>query len=188
MFGINPGILLVVGIAWLTSLAGVGVWQNRAGHTAERGAWQEREYRQLTEYNARILELTQQRREAEERHAQRLSDLSTRHQQEMKNAKAQRDRDVAAAYSGGLRLQFHPTDLQAGRCATPSTGPAAPGRDGGAPGQLQGEAARSVLPPDITAGLLNIAHDADDTARQLKACQDVILEDRRLINEAPSGG
>lgn len=162
---------------WLASLAGVGVWQNTAGHTAERAAWQAKETSEIKSAAARTLELEVAARATEKRHADALAEISTDYERKIKNAKTQRDRDVAAALSGALGLRL-PSSMQAGGSATGSLAAATGGRDGGASGQLP-EPPAATLPPDLAAGLLGLADDADQVAQQLAACQAVVISDRR---------
>lgn len=166
----NPYIILGVGAVWLGSLVGVGYWQNKAGHTDERTTWLSRENKELTEANQKIADLNTAIRETERQHTVRLSDISTAYQKELKNAKAQRDRDVATARAGTLRLQFTPDSQGAGGSETGSTAATASGCNG---------AERTELPRETVADLLELVNDADDVVRQLTACQAVILSDRQ---------
>jgi hypothetical protein len=178
----NPYLLLGLAIAWGISLFAVGVWQHKAGVTAERVQWQERETTALLAANQEITRLNAEARKNEADHAARLAAISTRYQEELTHAKAQRDRDIAAARAGARRLQFAAAGACADASARPEAGPAAGRCDGEARSQLRDAAGGDILalPGDISASLYTLAHDADDLARQLMAAQAVILEDRAL--------
>lgn len=165
----NPYLILGIGIAWLASLVGVGYWQNEAGHVAERVEWQKKDSDELRLANAEITRLNDKARADEREHTERLATVSTTYQKELKNANAQRERDVAAARAGALRLQFRPDSDQACSGGTGEATTAASGRDGGTTAEL---------PREITANLLNLANDADAVVVQLTACQAVVRSDR----------
>lgn len=170
----KPYLLLAVAIAWAASLLWVGIWQNKAGRVAERVDWQEQQNEDLRLANERIKELVTAAQEKERAHTQRIADISVAHTKEINDAKVLRDRDVAAARSGAIRLRFS----QSGG-AVSDRSPVAPA--GAAPGGCDG-CPPGELPGPLAAALYELAHDADDTARQLAACQQVIIEDRRLCN------
>lgn len=167
---------LAAGILWVASLAGVGWWQNAAGHTAERVEWQDRENKELREANAKIVALTEAERRKDGDHAQALVDISTAYQKDLAHEKDKRARDVAAARAGTLVLRYDTAGLEADRCSRPAPGTGPGGRDGAASGQL---------PPAVAADLLGLVDDADDVARQLAAAQQVIVEDRRRCSGSP---
>jgi hypothetical protein len=165
----NPYVVVAVGVAWAGSLVGVGYWQNTAGHTAERVEWQARDNEQLRLANERIVTLQDAARATERLHATRLATVSTTYQKELQNAKAQRERDVAAARAGAIRLQYTPDSERPG------------GSEAGAvttgTGRCDGSA-RGELPRETTADLLALVDDADEVVRQLTACQAVVRSDR----------
>lgn len=166
----NPYLIIGLLIGWLASLAGVGWWQNTAGHTAERTAWQTRENSELRAANAKIITLQASARRIEQAHALALSEISTNYQKDLSHAIKQRAADLAAVRAGTLRLRVqYPASIYAIGERPAETCPGAGGRDG-----PQG----TELPATITADLLALAADADDITRQLTACQRVILEDR----------
>jgi len=166
----NPYVILGVAAAWILSLYGVGAWQNKAGHTVERAAWQERENTELVTANAKILELEEAKRAEEQNLAQAIADISTKYEGEKSDAAKQKARDIAAARAGVLRLRINAT------CE------GAPGSDSGqapaAPGERDA-AAGTELPAEITGRLYALADDADEVVRQLTACQEVVRADRK---------
>lgn len=168
---LNPWVLLVVGIAWVASMVGVGAWQNGVGHVEERVEWQAKDNEELRLANAEITRLNDKARADERAHATRLDAVSTQYQKEMKNAKAQRDRDVADARTGALRLQFNTGRVNPG--GSEAGDPAAtPGRcDGGTTAEL---------PREVVADLFSLVNDADEVTKQLTACQAVVRSDRNV--------
>lgn len=166
----NPYILLAIVAAWIASLAGVGIWQNHAGATAERVAWQAKEGKELIAANALIVVLETQARAAERAHATAISTISTTYQGKLTHAETQRKADVAAARSGAIRL-FDPGASAQSACA--SGGGEAVTRAGGRDG---GEGAG--LSPDAAEFLLSEANRADAIVEQLTSCQAVVRADR----------
>ena len=168
----NPWLLLGVGLIWLASLVGVGVWQRSDGATTERTMWVERENAELVAANAKIVQLNAAARAQEVRHAESLAAISTGHQQEIKNAQAQANADRAAVRAGGLRLyDVAAPGLRACGSLSGAPGATAGGRDGPKGGELSGAAAEF---------LLELVNDADAVARQLAACQQVVRADREV--------
>lgn len=166
----NPWILLGIVLAWLASLAGVGWWQRVDGEAVERSAWQARENVQLATAGKRILALEQAAREQEQEEAARMAAIAGDYEGRLQNVQTQRDRDVAAAHRGTLRLRDPGApSLRADGC---SGGPATAGAgvgDGPAPGELS----RAV-----TADLFSLVDDANAVVEQLTACQAVVRADR----------
>ncbi len=166
----NPYLIIGLLIGWLASLAGVGSWQNAAGHTAERTAWQTRENAELRTANAKIITLQASARRIEQAHSMALSEISTTYEKELHHANKQRSADLAAVRAGTLRLRYsNPASINTTGDHSTETASATGGCDG-----PEG----AELPAAITADLLALAADADDITRQLTACQRVILEDR----------
>jgi len=97
--------------------------------------------------------------------AQQMSQISAKYEQELTHASKQHAADVAAIRSGALRLR----DARAS-CTAPQA-PAAPGVSDGAEG--------CTLSAGVTERLYGLADEADRNTRQLAACQQVIIEDRK---------
>lgn len=157
-------------LAWGASLVAVGWWQRHDGAARVESAWLAREAQQNAQAAARIQALQVEAREAEHRHGQALADISAHYQEQLTHADARRTRDIAALRAGALRLR-DPASAPVPACGS-ATGqtPAAPGgRDGAERGELSGQAAEF---------LYRLASEADDLARQLTACQQVIRQDR----------
>lgn len=162
-------IAFVVMLLWIASVVAVGRWQNKAGHTAEKAAWQARENKELVAANASILRLEEAARAQELKKAEELDVIAKNHQKEIANEKRQKDTDVAAARSGALVLRIpSPCQGAGGDQASPASAGAGLS-DGGATAEL---------PREITANLFALADDADAVVRQLGQCQAVIRSDR----------
>lgn len=171
----NPYLIIGLLLAWGASLFGVGAWQRHDGIQAERSDWQARENKELRTANAKILALETAARNAEHDHAQDLAAISTDYERKLKDANDQRSRDVSAARSGAIRLRDpNPPGFRACGSVAASTGSSPGGRDDSPPGELSGTSAEF---------LLGFANDADDVARQLDSCQQVITADRRLCGQ-----
>lgn len=153
------GVAVVVGAWWWhTSRVDAAV---EAALTAERN--------RLT---AELLVAERRIHELEREHAEKLALIGQVYQKEFQHAEELRRTDVARARDGALRLRVPGT-----LCPSPAgeAGPAAAGGDGPAQGELPGP---------IAADLLELAHDADQVARQLTAAQAVIEAQRRTCNAA----
>lgn len=163
----------IIGLLWIATLAGVGWWQNDAGHVAERTTWQGRENSQLRTANSRIKTMEEGARKAEQDHALAMAAISTDYERKLSDANKQRAADIAAVRAGTLRL-----------------------RDPGAPGLypfggIAAQAGPGACQCNGTQGselsaaagefLFGLADDADDLARQLTACQAVVVKDRKTI-------
>lgn len=168
----NPYAIIGLLVAWIASLVGVGYWQNEAGHVAERADWQARENGELRMSNATIKALHEKARQSEHDHAAALSAVSFDYERKLGDANKQRAADAAALRAGTLRLRDpNPTGLSACGSLGAKIGTSPGERDGAQGGELS----------DAAAGfLLDLASDADDVARQLAACQEVVVKDREL--------
>jgi hypothetical protein len=142
------------------------------GKAETEAQYAQRDNEALRSANARIQELEEKARDGERRRAEELAAVSAQYQGALEAAKSQRERDVAAAHAGTLRLR-DPNAAGTAGCdrggageTTASTG----GRDGAQAGELSRE----------TAGnLLSLADEADEVVAQLTACQAVVQADRR---------
>lgn len=168
----KPYAIIALLAAWVASLFGVGAWQRHDGKVVERTAWEKRENEKLRKANDKIIELEEGNRKAEQAHAAALAGVSTDYERKLSDAKKQRADDAAAVRSGNLRLRDPGT-----------TGLRACGSIGIEIGSGTGErngTQGSELSAEATGFLLDLAADADDVARQLSACQAVVLKDREL--------
>ena len=167
---LNPWIILALVVAWIGSLAVVGRWQNTAGHTAERVAWQAKESQELTAANNQILQLESAARAAEKLKQDTLAALAADYEKDLDNAETQRKADVAAARSGAIVLRDPNSGGSCAGASAPGAITASPGVSNGAPG--------GQLSSVATEFLLSEADRADGIVRQLAACQAVVQADR----------
>ena len=167
----NPWAIVAALLLWIASLAGVGYWQNSAGHTAERAAWQKRENQELVSANLRIIELSDKYRAAEKEHAAAMDRVAINREKERENEKLKTEERVRAARAGTLRLRDPgATACQTSGSALPGAGAGTGQRDGPGNGGLSGDAAEFLLK------LTGRCNDVRDT---LNACQRIVEEDRR---------
>lgn len=169
----NPWALLGLVLFWIVSMAAVGNWQNKAGHVAERTAWQAKENQELAQANAQILKLETDARSAERRQALDQASISTQYQKELDNAKRKTNDLVARLHAGTIRLRDpNYAVVQACGGAAGQAPSGTSGRDGAQGGELSEPASEF---------LLNLTGDADQVATQLAACQAIIKNDRQEI-------
>lgn len=167
---LNPYAILALLVAWGLSLAGVGWWQRSDGETVERSAWQGRDNTELVAANGKIKTLEEDARKAEQDKAAALTAISTDYERKLSDANKQRAADAAAVRAGSLRLRDPSAPgLHACGGLAAETAAGTGQRDGGAAGDLSAAA---------SGFLLDLANEADDVARQLAACQRVVIEDR----------
>lgn len=119
---------------------------------------------------AEILVVERRIRDLEREHAEKLALIGQHYQKEFQNAEALRLADVARARDGALRLRIPGTF-----CPGPNaeTATASSGGDGAQAGELPGP---------VAADLLQLAHDADQVARQLAYAQSVIVQQQETCN------
>ena len=166
----NPYILLAVLLIWLASLAGVGVWQNHSGHTAERVVWQARETTELASANMKLHALEESYRQQEQQHATNLNAIAVNYQKELDDANAKTDDLVRRARAGAFRLRDPGTSTHAaGGGQLPETATRAGGLD---------DTGDRGLSTDAAGFLLGLASRCDRVSRKLSACQSIVRSDR----------
>lgn len=170
----NPWVIIGVLVAWLGSLGAVGFWQNSAGHTSEKVAWQQREVQQQAEYDQKYRDLEAKYRAQEQDGAQKLADASADYERRLQDVQTKNDSLASELRAGTLRLRDkYARASKACKCGVSKTSTGSGGRDGTAPGDISAEA---------SGFLLRLSGDADKTADQLAACQQVVVKDREIIN------
>jgi len=179
LIGLIALVLAVTGaiIAWNSFISSIDKKGYERGKKESEAAYVQRDNAALRTANARIVELTALVRAAEQEGQRKLDQIAQQREKDRANAKAQRDRDVAAARAGTLVLrdpgQTTACAALGYRSARPQAAAGAGRGDGGAPGQLSGQ---------VTADLFALVDDADDLARQLASAQAVISQDRVTCN------
>ena len=166
----NPWIILGIAVVWALSVFGVGKWQYRVGQEHERVEWLARDNAALTAANAKIFALNNAARAKEKASVDAMATLSKRLTNERATNDARLKADAAAVRAGDLRLSIPASLVCPDGDFTGPPRPTASRSDG---------AARVELPQQITLDLLELAHDADAVADQLRACQTVVLNDRK---------
>lgn len=174
-----PYRIAIVAALWLGSLAAVGLWQRHDGIATVEAKWQAREAKQQAAAAARYKKLYDAYRKAEQDNAAALAEIATKLEKERTDANKQHAADIAALRAGTLRLRDPGSAaVPACRGSAAETGPASSGCNGCASGQLPAAPA-GLLSGQASEFLVDLAADADDVARQLAACQQVIINDRK---------
>lgn len=156
----NPWVLLGIVLTLIGSHLAVGLWQRHDGALAATNA--------CLEDKAAAVKAANDDRDKhianEHRLETQLAETGVNHAEEIKQIEDQRDSDVRAAHSRGIRLRAPGACVASGEPAAGS--PARAGeRDGGASCELS---------PATSADLLILADDADRNTKQLAAAQQVI--------------
>ena len=163
-------IYFAIGVAWVLSLTGIGYWQYGEGIKSEHLKWQIRENTELSDANNKIIILNEKIRKKEADHAQSISDISTNYQKELNDANKQNRSLTDAVRSGKLRLRYSYASCQGFNGSdTSASSTSASGYNGGTGANLSKEASEF---------LLELTGEADSVVRQLKACQEIVKEDR----------
>lgn len=170
---LNPWAIVIALVVWIASLAAVGYWQNDAGHTAERTAWQKRENQEIVSANLKIIELTDKYRQAEQAHSTALDEIAITYEGKLKNANKKTTSLERAARDGTLRLRDpHATPCPPGGNPLPETAAGAGQRDVAGDGGLSADAAGFLL---SLTGRCNAVRD------KLTTCQAIVREDRQSM-------
>lgn len=165
---LNPWLILAAGVVLASASGAAFFYGHKVGADGVTVEWQKQEAatqraqaEALTAANGKIIA-------AERRAAERLAAASARYQAALKEKEDEKQLAVARATTRGLWVDTINTcgdSAGDGAVAAP-----APGRDGAARSRLSGEAAEF---------LIGEASRADQVVEQLKACQSVVLEDRK---------
>lgn len=165
---LNPWVMLAAVLALLAAVGGSFVFGHKVGSDAVTVKWQKQaadvqraQADALAAAHAGVIT-------AERRAAEQLAAASARYQVALKEKEDEKQLAVARATTRGLWVDTINTcgdSAGDGAVAAP-----APGRDGAARSRLSGEAAEF---------LIGEASRADQVVEQLKACQSVVLEDRK---------
>lgn len=161
--------LVIVSILIIAGAVSVGVWQNHAGHVSERVVWQGEQNKELALANTKIVELTASAMAEKKQHETNLNTIASNYEKDRQYDKAKTDSLIAKYRSGTYRLRD--PGYSSGTSSTPQSGvaPSSSGCNGSTEGGLSVEA---------SGFLLGITGEADEVAKQLSACQAVIVDDR----------
>lgn len=151
-----------------------GEQQYQAGRQDGLNAWLKRDNDALRQANQRISTLEQEARDQERAHGQAMDAIAVQHQKDLKDARTEQDRVIADLRARNLRLRVPVVTTASAACrgggAGIEAGPGTGQRDGEATAELSDAAAEF---------LVGLASEADDVARQLSACQAVVIADRQ---------
>ncbi len=165
------GALLIIS-AIVYAIYAYGQQQFGFGENAEKDRWLTRENTELTDANDKIKKLEEQYRAQESLHALQLAAVSTKYQEDLKNAKAEKDHVIAGLHTGDIRLHIPVAyAVTPGGSGSPATLACSTGRDGETRCELSTAAAEF---------LVGIASECNEVAKQLSAAQDIIIKDRSI--------
>ena len=150
------------GLVLLALLAALA-WAYCRGAADRNAVWEGTLAKREARHSQELADAQAKAREVEQGWMGAYAELAGQLHQESQDVAAHRDRLLAAARSGGLRLP------QACPARLPNPAPGAPGGDAAAGGQLPGAAGAA---PDLTEFLIHEAARADGIAAQLAACQE----------------
>lgn len=169
---LNPWVIIGVLCIWAMSLYGVGKWQRADGASAVKAECLADKNEALRTANAEITRLNADARARQEAYQRHMEQVDKDFTKERQNAEARRRRDVAAARDGALVLRV-PASVCGGGVGQTGEAGSSPGGGNGSTGV--------ELPRQVTEDLLNLAADADQVADQLRACQSIIVNDRKEV-------
>jgi hypothetical protein len=161
----NPVLIIVLIVAWLASLTGVGRWQYTAGQTSQKVVDQ-------VQFDGINKQLADQKTEAsailKTRNAENLALMVERDHLkttlEKQHAANQAATDALHARYAGLGLRFQPAQA-------PGSGPSGGGAQGAGADSAGADGAATVeLPAEIAESLRQIAYDADTLADAYREC------------------
>jgi hypothetical protein len=138
------------------------------GQLSEHDQWVSREAKINSDVAKKIVDETHAIRLKERGKAEEQSAISMQLQVKLQEAENEKNLLRSAVRDGTRRLSI------AARCPPGGSGAGAPAA---APGGRDGEA-RAELPVEASDFLVGLAIEADNVAKQLAACQAVILNDR----------
>lgn len=142
------------------------------GEQAERIKWQQKEAQAIDARNKKIKELEADIYALEKAYKDRFAKIESDHKEEIKHANDQKQRDIAAARSGALKLRWT-AKAESGSCGNATSNSA--GATSICNGSTEGE-----LPRETTANLYALVDDADINTKDLTACQKVVNEYKKF--------
>ena len=171
------GLALSV-LAVVLSIYGYGQQQYKRGESACALPYLKRANQGLAEANALIVSLQKQVKQNETAHQLRLAALDKSLTEKANHEKAKDQAVIRDLRAGIVKLQYSakPTaSEQANRGTASQVKPSPSGGDG---------TETSELPSTLAGDIYDLAADADQVVEQLNACQQVVIEDRRLCGVA----
>lgn len=160
--------ILIFVLVVLASLGG-GYLKGRADANS---GWEKKALEMEAASQRKLAEVTSQVRKVELEAQESLNALSTKHRQEMRDAKAKSDRVISDVRAGAYRLSVPTTS----RCRdAEALYPTAPRGDR--------TEERAELATEAAATLVSIAAEGDDAIRQLNACISAYNDIRERFNK-----
>jgi hypothetical protein len=177
LFKLIPKPYLILGLVVILASTHFGALmfgRNMANNAAKARLQKETEAKlvQMQSLMTENLRLSNEVRAKEAEHANKLASFSQAYQEQLQNVRLEKDKFVAGVRAGNIRLYIPQ--------------PARPAGDYPTLGQITATASRcdapaeGELPRDVTEFLYSEAGRADEIVNQLQACQEVVIEDRRL--------
>lgn len=163
---------LIIGL--IAAVIAAYFWGRGDGGELEASAWRDREVKAQQAYAEKERALTARYREQEHAAALAANAVAQDYEKELGDAKRSKDRALADARAGRLRLRDPGSaSCPSGGGVLPAAATASGERDGVARGELSG-AADPVLSTAATDFLVGLAGEADETVKQLSACQALV--------------
>ena len=166
-FDTTLGKWLLIALAVIAALFAGAVYEREQQREKDVAEFAKERAAQAKVNQDAIAALDAKYRKAEQDHQAAVTQIGVDYAQKLADATDQRNKDVAAARAGALKLRIPPGNPN--DSSAPKTG----GSSGGGNGAEGGE-----LPQQVTSDLYALADDADQVAKQLSACQAVITADR----------
>jgi hypothetical protein len=164
----TAAIVALIG-GWLSSVYN-GIYEK--GAAEERVKWQQKEAQATELRNKKIKEMAEAVLVLEKSYADRFAEIKAEHKKETEDAYIQKQRDIAAARSGALKLRWAAK-------AESGSGGNATGDSAGTSSACNGSTA-GELPRETSANLLALVDDADRNTKQLTSCQKVVTEYKKF--------
>ena len=167
-------IAIVFGVLWLAYDFGKESERARAdSEIAELQAQHTITLADIDRTNRTVLQAeTARARSAEARRVADMAAIDTQYTEELQNAKARADADIAAVRDGAYRLRDRFT------CPSSATGTGGAAGGVGAAAGVGDDATPSGLQTEDAAFLVQLADEADGVVRALSACQAIVRGDR----------
>ena len=164
------GRWLVIGALLASSLFAFGLYERDIQYKKDEAGYTKERQLQAEANAAAVKALDAKYRKVEKDGQDALNTLGANYEKDISALNAIRDRDVANAKSGALRLSIN------ARCPSPNVGSV----PGAAPSPSLGDGETRVeLSSADASTILAIADDADAIVSQLTTCQAILTEERK---------
>ena len=167
------GLLIGIGVAF----GGGMYWGMDIGETAERSLWQGKENKELVAANDKIKKLMSENLRLQQEGSERVAAISLKLQKENADELKKRDELIASYRNGTMRLRIPIASIE--------TFGNTSGKIGTDPSQSNGGEKAGFLGEADQAFLVSEAFRANQIVRELNACKEILVEDRRICNRDP---